>query len=155
MSAEARLRELGVTLPPAPQAVGAYLPWVRTGSLIFTSGQLPWLDGKLAFTGKLGAGLTVEQGYQAARVCALNALAQLRAAAGDLGKVVRLVRLEGFVHSAPGFHDHPKVLDGASDLFNEVFGPRGKHARTALGINEMPLNAAVQIALIAEVAGER
>ena len=155
MSAEARLRELGITLPPAPQAVGAYLPWARTGNLVFTSGQLPWLDGRLAFTGKLGAELTVEQGYQAARVCALNALAQLRAAAGDLDKVIRLVRLEGFVHSAPGFHDHPKVLDGASDLFNEVFGPRGKHARTALGINEMPLNAAVQLALIAEVAGER
>ena len=154
MSAEAKLRELGITLPPAPQAVGAYLPWVRTGNLVFTSGQLPWLDGKLAYTGKLGAELTVEQGYQAARICALNALAQLRAAAGDLDKVVRLVRLEGFVHSAPGFRDHPKVLNGASDLFNAVFGARGKHARTALGINEMPLNAAVQIALVAEVARE-
>jgi enamine deaminase RidA (YjgF/YER057c/UK114 family) len=152
MTAEDKLRVLGIALPAAPAAVGAYLPWVRTGNLIVTSGQLPWKDGKLAFTGKLGADLDVDRGYQAARLCAVNAIAQLKAAVGDLEKVRQIVRLEGYVHSAPGFRDHPRVLNGASDLFNEVFGPRGRHARTALGINEMPLDAAVQLGIWAEVA---
>jgi len=153
MTTEEKLRELGITLPPAPAAVGAYLPWTRTGNLVFTSGQLPWLEGKLAYTGKLGADLGVDQGYQAARLCAINAIAQLKAAAGDLERVRQIVRVEGYVHAAPGFHDHPKVLNGASDLLNEVFGTRGRHARTALGINEMPLNAAVQLVVLAEIAG--
>jgi enamine deaminase RidA (YjgF/YER057c/UK114 family) len=152
MTAEEKLRALGISLPAAPAAVGAYLPWVRTGNLIITSGQLPWKDGKLAFTGKLGADLDVDRGYQAARLCAINAIAQLKAAVGDLEKVRQILRLEGYVHSAPGFRDHPRVLNGASDLFNEVFGPRGRHARTALGINEMPLDAAVQLGIWAEVA---
>jgi len=151
MSAEEKLRELGLTLPPAPAGVGAYVPWVRCGNLVFTSGQLPWRDGKLAFTGKLGAGVSLEQGYQAARLCALNALAQLKAAVGDLGKIKQVVRLEGYVHAGTGFRDHPKVLDGASDLFNAVLGERGRHTRTALGINEMPLDAAVQLCVIAEI----
>jgi enamine deaminase RidA (YjgF/YER057c/UK114 family) len=152
MTAEEKLHQLGLTLPAAPAAVGAYVTWVRTGNLVYTSGQLPWKDGQLLYTGKLGAGVSLEQGYQAARQSALNALAQLRAAVGDLEKVRQLVRLDGFVHAAGGFHDHPKVLDGASDLFVAVLGPRGRHTRTALGINEMPLNAAVQLAVIAEVA---
>ncbi|MBI1914539.1 MAG: RidA family protein [Planctomycetes bacterium] len=151
MTAAEKLRELGITLPAAPAAVGAYLPWARTGNLIFTSGQLPWLEGKLAYTGKLGADLGLDQGYQAARLCAINAIAQLAAAAGDLERIRQIVRIEGYVHAAPGFHDHPKVLNGASDLFNAVFGPRGQHTRTALGINEMPLDAAVQLSVLAEV----
>lgn len=151
MSVEARLKDLGITLPPAPAGVGAYVPWVRTGNLVITSGQLPWRDGKLAYTGKLGAEVSIEQGYEAARICAINAIAQLKSAVGDLDRVERIVRLEGFVHAAPGFHEHPKVLNSASELFLTVFGERGKHARTALGINEMPLNAAVQIAVMAEV----
>lgn len=151
MSIQARLKDLGIILPPAPAGVGAYVPWVRTGNLIITSGQLPWCDGKLAYIGKLGAEVSIEQGYDAARICAINAIAQLKSAIGDLDRVVQIVRLEGFVHAAPGFHEHPKVLNGASELFLAVFGDRGKHARTALGINEMPLNAAVQIAVTAEV----
>ena len=151
MSFEDRLTELGITLPPAPAGVGAYVPWVRTGNWIITSGQLPWRDGKLAYIGKLGADVTLEQGYDAARVCAINAIAQLKSAVADLQRIARIVRLEGFVHAAPGFHEHPIVLNGASELFLAVFGDRGKHARTALGINEMPLNAAVQISVIAEV----
>ncbi len=153
MTAEEKLQALGIALPSAPAAVGAYLPWVRTGNLVVTSGQLPWRDGKLAFTGKLGGEVSVDQGYQAARLCAVNAIAQLKAAIGDLEKVRQVLRLEGYVQSAPGFHDHARVLNGASDLFNEVFGPRGRHARTALGINEMPLDAAVQLGVWAEVAG--
>jgi len=128
VTADEKLRELGITLPPAPAAVGAYLPWVRTGNLVFTSGQLPWLEGKLAYTGKLGADLGVEQGYQAARLCAINGIAQLKAAAGDLERVRQIVRIEGYVHAAPGFHDHPKVLNGASELLNEVFGTRGRRS---------------------------
>jgi enamine deaminase RidA (YjgF/YER057c/UK114 family) len=147
-----RLKELGIVLPAPPPAVGAYDPWVRTGNLIITSGQLPWHEGKLAVIGKLGVGVSIEEGYRAARICALNAIAQLKAAVGDLDRIARIVRLEGYVHAGAGFHEHPKVLDGASDLLNAVFGPRGRHARTALGINEMPLNAAVQISILAEVA---
>ncbi len=136
----------------APGAVAAYEPWVRTGNLVFTSGQLPWRDGRMAFTGRLGAELTVEQGYQAARQCALNVLAQLKAATGDLEKVRRLVRVEGYVHCAPGFRGHPQVLNGASELFNAVFGARGAHARLAVGISDMPLDAAVQLTVTAVVA---
>lgn len=151
MTIEFRLQDLGITLPPAPAGVGAYVPWVRTGNLVITSGQLPWRDGELAYTGKLGVEVSIEQGYDAARICAINAIAQLKSAVADLDRVVQIVRLEGFVHAALGFHEHPKVLNGASELFLAVFGDRGKHARTALGINEMPLNAAVQIAVTAEV----
>ncbi len=152
MTAEEQLHRLGLSLPTAPAAVAAYEPWVRTGNLVFTSGQLPWRDGRMAFTGRLGAELTVEQGYQAARQCALNVLAQLKAATGDLAKVRRLVRVEGYVHCAPGFRGHPQVLNGASELFNAVFGARGAHARLAVGISDMPLDAAVQLTVTAEVA---
>ena len=152
MTAEQRLLALGLTLPPAPAAVAAYEPWVRTGTLVFSSGQLPWRDGAMTFAGRLGAELTIEQGYQAARQCALNALAQLQAAAGgDLNRVRRLVRVEGYVHCAAGFRGHPQVLNGASDLFNAVFGPRGAHARLAIGVADMPLDAAVQITVTAEL----
>lgn len=152
MTAEQRLQSLGLELPPAPAAVAAYEPWVRSGSLVFTSGQLPWRDGQMAFAGRLGAELTVEQGYAAARQCALNALAQLKSSVGDLDRIRRLVRVEGYVHCAPGFRGHPQVLNGASDLFNAVLGPRGAHARLAVGISDMPLDAAVQITVTAEVA---
>jgi len=151
MTAEENLRHLGLVLPPAPGAVAAYVPWVKTGNLVFTSGQLPWRDGLMAYSGRLGSDLTAEQGYQAARQCALNALAQLKAAAGDLEKVRRIIRVEGYVHCAPGFRDHPQVLNGASDLFNAVLGSRGEHARLAVGISEMPLDAAVQITVTAEL----
>ncbi len=151
MTPEDRLAELGIELPlPPPPAVPAYVPWLRTGSLLVTSGQLPWREGKLAYVGKLGAELSVEEGYEAARLCALNGLAQLKAALGRLSRVRQIVRLEGNVHCAPGFQDHPQVLNGASHLLLEVFGERGRHTRTALGINEMPLGAAVQISLWAE-----
>jgi enamine deaminase RidA (YjgF/YER057c/UK114 family) len=149
MTAEEKLNKLGFPLPPPPAAVAAYVPWVRTGNLILTSGQLPWRNGEIAFKGRLGAELTEEQGRDAARFCALNALAQLKQAAGDLERI-RILKIDGYVHSAPGFRAQPKVLNGASELINEVFGDRGKHARLALGISEMPLDAAVQISMTAE-----
>jgi enamine deaminase RidA (YjgF/YER057c/UK114 family) len=152
MTPERRLEELGIVLPPAPPAaVSAYVPWVRTGNLVVTSGQLPWREGLMAYTGKLGAELSVEEGYEAARLCALNGIAQLKDALGELSRVAQLVRLEGNVHCAAGFQQHPQVLNGASDLLNEVFGERGRHTRTALGTNEMPLDAAVLLVLWAEV----
>ncbi len=152
MLPEERLAALGITLPPPPSAVGAYDPWVRTGNLVLTSGQLPWLDGELAYIGKLGDELIVDEGYQAARLCAINAIAQLKAAADELSRIKRIVRLDGFVHSATGFQSQAQVLDGASELLNEVFGAKGRHTRVALGISEMPLNAAVQLSLTAELA---
>jgi enamine deaminase RidA (YjgF/YER057c/UK114 family) len=112
---------------------------------------LPWHDGVIAYAGRLGAELDVEQGYQAARLCALNALAQVKAAAGSLDRVVQLVRVEGYIHCAPGFRGHPQVLNGASDLFNAVLGDAGRHARLAVGIADMPLGAAVQVMVTARV----
>ncbi len=152
MLPEERLTELGITLPEPPSAVGAYDPWVRTGSLVLTSGQLPWRDGELAYAGRLGDELSVDEGYQAARLCAINAIAQLKAAAGKLSRVKQILRLDGFVHSASGFQNQAQVLNGASELLNDVFGPKGRHTRVALGISEMPLNAAVQLSLTAELA---
>lgn len=152
MTATKKLEQLGIRLPSPPAAVAAYEPWVRSGDLVITSGQLPWRDGKMAYAGKLGAELDEKEGYEAARLAAINAIAQLKAAIGDLDKIVRIVRVEGNVHTAQGFRGHPQVLNGASDLFNEVFGPRGRHTRTALGINEMPLDAAVQISVWAQVS---
>ncbi len=152
MTPEQRLAELGLELPPPPPAaVSTYVPWVRTGNIVMTSGQLPWRDGAMAYAGKLGADLTVEEGYEAARLAALNAIAQLKDAMAELSCVTQLLRLEGNVHCAPGFQDHPQVLNGASDLLNAVFGERGRHTRTALGIHEMPLDAAVLLCLFAEV----
>lgn len=152
MNVEERLRSLGLVLPPPPPAVAAYEPWVRSGDWVMTSGQLPWRDGVMAYVGRLGAELDVEQGYLAARLCASNALAQLRAAAGSLDHV-SLVRVEGFVHCAPGFRGHPQVLNGASELFNAVLGDAGRHARLALGIADMPLGAAVQVMVTARIRG--
>ncbi len=150
-SVESQLRTLGLMLPAAPAPVGAYVAAVRTGNLVVTSGQLPWKGERFLFTGKLGSQLTVEQGYEAARLCALNALAQLKSVTGDLDKVRQIVRLEGYVQCAPEFHQQATVLNGASDLINAVFRERGRHTRTALGIFDMPLDAPVQIALWAEV----
>lgn len=154
MTPEEKLADLEITLPEAPAAVANYVPWIQTGNLLMTSGQLPWLDGKIQYAGKCGADLSVEEGYEAARLCAINAIAQLKAAIGDLSRISKVVRLEGNVHSAAGFQGQPQVLNGASDLIFAVFGERGRHTRTALGINEMPLNAAVQLSLFAEIESD-
>ena len=154
MTIEERLRRLGLELPPPPKPVAAYAAWTRVGNLIFTSGQIPWVDGELHYIGKLGRDLTVEDGYQAARISMLNALAQLDDAAGGLNRVKQIARVEGYVNCAAGFYDHPRVLDGASDLINELFGERGAHARVAVGGNEMPLNVSVEIVVIAEASDD-
>jgi enamine deaminase RidA (YjgF/YER057c/UK114 family) len=151
VSPEERLAEFGIDLPVAPPAVGAYVPWARTANLVVTSFQLPWREGELAYTGKLGGDLTTEDGYQAARLCALNGIAQLKAAVGELSEVRQIARVEGHVGCTPEFTEIPQVLNGASELVNDVFGDRGRHTRTALGHVVMPLDAAVMIGFWAEV----
>jgi enamine deaminase RidA (YjgF/YER057c/UK114 family) len=154
LNPEAQLTKLGLHVPAAPGAVAAYEPWQvihNTRNLITTSFQLPWVDGKLAFVGKLGRELSTEQGYAAARICALNGIAQLKSAAnGDL-KRIRIVRIEGHVGCTEDFPDMPKVLNGGSELINEVFGEQGRHARTALGHMVMPLNVPVMLGFWAEL----
>ncbi len=143
---ETRLNELGITLPETPAAVANYLPVARTGDLLFVSGQLPMADGKVIWAGRLGEALDIDQGRQAARLCAINMLAQLRAALdGELDRVARVVRLGGFVASADDFTGQPQVINGASDLMVEVFGEAGRHARAAVGVNVLPLGAAVEL----------
>jgi enamine deaminase RidA (YjgF/YER057c/UK114 family) len=149
---EQRLAELGIVLPDAPAPVAAYVGVVRTGNLVMTSGQLPWKEGVLAFRGRLGAELSESAGHEAARLCAVNALAQIKRELGTLDRVRRVVRVEGYVHSSPGFRGQPQVLNGASLLLNDVFGDAGKHTRIALGISEMPLDAAVQLVIWVEAA---
>ena len=151
MSFETRLTELGIALPPAPKPVAAYIPAVRVGDLLFLSGTGPFKDGQIAFTGKLGKDLTVEQGYDAARLTLLNALAMVRQELGTLDRVVRIVRLTGHVASAEGFTQQPAVINGASDLLVQIFGEAGRHARLALGAAELPLNMCIELELILQV----
>lgn len=149
MDPEARLKELGYELPEAPKPVAAYVPTVQTGNLVFVSGQGPFGTG---VTGKVGADVTVEQAQDAARITCLNGLAQIKAAVGDLGRVTRIVKLTVFVASAPGFGDQPKVANGASELLQEVFGEAGRHARSAVGVAELPFDIPVEIEFTVEVS---
>ncbi|MBI5854757.1 MAG: RidA family protein [Nitrospirae bacterium] len=151
MGAEERLKELGLTLPMAPKPVANYVPAVRVGELLFLSGVLPMRDGKLQAQGKLGRELTIEQGYAAAKLATLNALANMKQELGSLDRVTRVVRLVGHVASVEGFVQHPAVMNGASDLLVAVFGEAGRHARVALGAAELPMNAPVEIEMIVQV----
>lgn len=151
MSIESRLNELGIALPIAPKPVANYVPAVRAGELLFTSGVLPTKEGKLAFEGKLGRELTVELGQEAARLAVLNALAVVKQEIGSFEKVLRIVRLTGHVASAPGFVQQPAVLNGASDLLVAIFGEAGRHTRAALGAAELPLNSPIELELIVQV----
>lgn len=150
-SYEARLKELKIELPSAVGPIASYVPAVRTGNLVFLAGAGPIRDGKATTTGKVGSDLTEEQGRQAARETILVALAALRAEIGSLDRVKRIVKLTGWVNSAPGFTRQPWVINGASDLLVEVFGNAGKHARSSVGANELPLNIPVEIELVVEV----
>lgn len=143
---EARLKELGIELPEAASPAANYIPFVVSGNLVFISGQITLLDGKIEFQGRVGDEFTVDEGYQAARLCGLNLLAQLKVAAGgDLDNVSRVVKLGGFVNSVSDFNNQPEVINGASDLMVEVFGDSGKHARFAVSAGALPRNVAVEI----------
>jgi enamine deaminase RidA (YjgF/YER057c/UK114 family) len=150
MSASARLKELEIELPEVAKPLASYVPAVRSGNLVYTSGQLPTQAGKLAATGKVGAGVTPEQGKEFARICALNALAAVDSLVG-VDSVTQVVKVVGFVASAPGFNGQPGVINGASDLLAEVFGDRGSHARSAVGVAELPLDSPVEVELVVEV----
>jgi enamine deaminase RidA (YjgF/YER057c/UK114 family) len=150
-SPTARLRELGITLPSVATPAGSYIPAKRAGSLVFTAGQVPFVDGALAATGKVGAEITPEQAYDLARTCTLNALAAVDGLVG-LDAVASVVKVVGFVASAPGFTGQPGVINGASELLADVFGEAGRHARSAVGVAELPLGAPVEVELVVELA---
>jgi len=142
---EARLKALDLTLPEAKAAIATYVPFVHMNGQLLISGQLPLKGGKMTVAGPLSDGVDLAQGQEAARLCALNILAQAKAALGDLDRIVQLLRLNGFVNAAPGFADHSKVINGASDLMVEILGDKGRHTRIAVGCSSLPLNAAVEI----------
>jgi len=148
---EERIAELGLTLPAVAAPVAAYVPTARTGNLVWTSGQLPFVEGKLAVTGKVGAEVEPGTAHELARICALNALAAIRAEVGSLDAVRRVVKLVGFVASAPSFLGQPTVVNGASELIGEVFGDAGRHARSAVGVLVLPLDAPVEVEVVVEV----
>lgn len=151
MDFETRLEQLGIVLPEAPRPVAAYVPYVVAGDLVFTSGQLPVKEGVLLFAGRVGEELTVEEAAAAARLCAVNCLAVVRAAAGSFDNLVQIVKLNGYVASAPGFHEQPRVLNGASELLEAVFGAAGRHARAAVGVSSLPLGAPVELDLVVKI----
>jgi enamine deaminase RidA (YjgF/YER057c/UK114 family) len=146
------LSSLGIMLPSPPPPAGLYVPVVISGSLAFVAGQIPVEAGRVKFTGKVGKDLPVELGQQAARLCTINALAQLKVALGSLERVKRVVKVTGFVNCEPTFADQPKVVNGASDLLVQVFGEKGKHARAAVGVASLPLESAVEVEFIVEIS---
>lgn len=154
MSFEQRLTELGLEIPVLPPPAASYVPAVQSGNLVFASGQTPTVAGKLVVAGKLGRDLTIEQGQEAARLAALNCLAEVRTFLGSLDAVARVVKLTGYVASAPGFGEQPRVINGASQLMEEIFGSAGRHARAALGVAELPAGAPVEIELVVEVQSD-
>lgn len=152
MTVEHRLAELGLALPEVAAPVAAYVPAVRSGALVWTSGQLPFVEGRLAVTGKVGGAVTPEQANELARVCALNALAAIRTQVPDLDQVRRVVKVVGYVASDPAFVGQPAVVNGASELLGHVFGDAGRHARSAVGVAALPLDAPVEVEVVVEVA---
>ena len=148
---EEKLRAFGITLSNPPKPAGSYIPVVRTGNLVFVSGQIPISDGKILYSGKVTKDLSIEDAQKAARLCAINALAQLKSEFGNLDKITKIVRVSGFVNSPPDFTEQPKVINGASDLLFEIFEKSGQHTRIAVGVSSLPLNSAVEIDLIVEI----
>jgi enamine deaminase RidA (YjgF/YER057c/UK114 family) len=152
MSIAARLKELGITIPPAPAPAANYVAYVQEGKLVFIAGQVPrGADGKLQFVGKVGKELTEQHGYEAARLCALNCIAQVQACIGNLDKVKRVVQVRGFVNCPPDFTNQPQVINGASDVIAEIFGDKGKHARAAVGVGSLPAGVATEVEMIVAV----
>ena len=148
---EKKLKEMGIEIPDVPKPAASYIPAVQTGNLIFTAGQGCKKEGVLVYTGKLGKDLTVEEGYEAAKVSIINCLAILKGYLGDLDRIKKIVKLLGFVASAPGFDQQPYVINSASELLEEAFGEKGKHARSAIGTNELPFGTPIEIEMIVEV----
>jgi enamine deaminase RidA (YjgF/YER057c/UK114 family) len=146
-----RLAQMGISLPVPPKPAGSYIPVVVSGNLAFVSGQIPMQDGKVVFTGRVPSERSVEEAQKAARLCAINILAQLKANLGSLDRITRIIRVSGFVSSAPGFTEHPKIINAASDLFFEIFGEAGKHARIAVGVSGLPLNSTVEVDAVVEI----
>jgi len=151
MGIDARLNELGLVIPEPAKPVAAYVPAMRTGNLIFVSGQLPMVKGELKWKGIVGQDLDIASGYDAARICAINCLAAVKTLEPNLDKIKRIVKVTGFVSSLPAFGDQPKVVNGASELLQLIFGEKGIHARAAVGVTSLPLNAAVEVEMIVEV----
>lgn len=146
-----RMQELGLELPQVPRPAGSYVPAVRTGNLVFTAGQVSFEDGEIRITGKVGDAVSLEEAQHAARLCALNALAAAASEAGGLDRISRIIKVVGYVASAPGFNGQPQVVNGASDLLGEIFGENGHHARSAVGVVELPLGVPVEIEMIVEL----
>ncbi len=148
---EQKIKELGIEVPEAPKPLAAYIPVIRTGNLVLTAGQLPMQDGELKYKGKTGFDVTTDQAQEAAKMCALNCLSVIKSEIGSLDLIKRIVKLAVFVNSADGFTDQPKVANGASEFIVQIFGDSGKHVRAAVGVNELPIDAAVEIEMIVEV----
>lgn len=149
---EDRLHAIGLTVPPVVMPLAAYVPAMRSGIHVYTAGQLPMVEGELAAVGRLGAEISAEEGAELAKICGLNAIAAVKSVIGDLDRVVRVVKVVGFVASTPEFTSHPAVVNGASNLFKEAFGDAGVHARSAVGVAALPLGAPVEVEMIVEVA---
>lgn len=151
MGYEDKLKELGLTVPEVAKPVAAYVPAVRCGDHVYTSGQIPLVKGEVKYKGKLGQELSLDDGYEAAKICALNCLAAVKSVAGSLDNIEKVIKIVGFVNSAAGFTDQPKVVNGASELVGKVFGPAGEHARSAVGVSELPLGVAVEVEMIVKM----
>ncbi len=148
---EEKIKTIGIKIPIPPNPAGSYIPIVKSGNLMYVSGQIPMIDGKVAFTGKV-SDENIEIAKESARICAINILAQIKKELGDLQKISKIVRLNGFVNSIPEFTQHPKVINAASDLFYEIFGESGKHSRIAVGVSSLPLNAMTEIDAVIEIS---
>lgn len=150
---EQRLKDLGIELPQVPTPAASYVPAIRAGNLVFTAGQVPFENGEIRITGKVGDTVSLEEAQHAARICALNALAAAASEAGGLDRISRIIKVVGYVASAPGFNGQPQVVNGASDLLGEIFGEAGHHARSAVGVAELPLGVPVEVEMIVELGG--
>ena len=150
---EKKLKELGIELPEAAKPVAAYVPAVKAGDFVYTAGQIPVVDGQVKYTGQIGKARTVEEGYEAAKICAINCLSAVKSLIGSLDKVEQIVKLTGFVNTEPGYGNQPLVINGASEFLLEVFGEKGAHARSAVGVSGLPLDSLVEIEMIVKVKG--
>jgi enamine deaminase RidA (YjgF/YER057c/UK114 family) len=148
---EEKLNEMGITLPEVPKPLASYIPANKDGNMVYTAGQIPTVDGKLKYEGKVGKDLTEEEGMEAAKICAVNCLSAVKSVTGDLDKIEKIVKVTVFVNSADGFTAQPKIANGASNLMGEIFGDSGIHSRSAVGVNELPINAPVEVEMIVRV----